>query len=159
MDTQRPTASAIVSFAQRLEEGSRRFYEALAEAYPQGRETFLAFAKEAEKNSVLIGRAYHETVSDAIETGFSFDGLNLKDYEIEEELGIGVTTDSGHAEALKKALRLEELAYRFYSDVAERALSLLATMQRTFRKVAEIRNARMSKIQGMLEDLELRSLS
>jgi uncharacterized damage-inducible protein DinB len=147
----RLTASAIISFSKELEEDTRRFYEEMAEAYPQGREAFLAFAKEAQKGWALISRTYQETVSDAMETGFSFEGLDLTYYQAEKDMRA-----KGYVEALKKALKLEEAAVRFYSDVAERASSFLATMPKAFRKVAEMREARRKRIQALLDNLGIR---
>jgi len=143
------TASAIISFAEKLEDEASRFYEELADAYAQGRETFLAFAKEAKRSKELVSRTYRETVSDAFETGFSFEALNLADYMLEKAPDEGLS----YADALKAAIRLEEKAVRFYSDIAARSQSLLATIPRAFRKVAETRNSRVKRLKAFLASL------
>jgi len=144
------TASAIISFVEKLEDNSSRFYEDLAERYVESRETFLAFAKESKKNKVLVTRTYQETITDAIEACFSFRGLNLSDYLAETTL----TEDTSYSSALKMAVELEEKASKFYLDVAEQSKSLLATIPRAFKIVAEIRNNRKLKLKSLVDKLK-----
>lgn len=143
------TASAIISFAEKLEEDSFRFYGELAEKYTEERETFLSFVKESEKNKVLLTRTYQETITDAIEACFSFKFLDLRDYLVETTLA----EETNCKDALKRALEFEEKGSRFYMDVAERSRSLLATIPLAFRKVAEVRNKRKLKVKSLLEKL------
>ncbi len=140
------TTSTIINFSEKLEEASANFYEALAERIAEHRDTFLAWAKESRKNKVLVTRTYRETITDALEDCFCFEGLNLGDYSFEGALATGAS----HAEALKKALALEEKAQKFYLDVAERSQALLATIPRAFRRVAETRGKRQVALQGMM---------
>lgn len=72
-------------------------------------------------------------------------GLNLRDYAFEKTLPAGAS----YAEALKKALALEEKAQKFYLDVAERSQALLATIPRAFRRVAETRGKRKAELRAM----------
>jgi len=141
------TASAIISFAQELEDGSMRFYEELAERFREQRETFLAFAKESKKNGVLVIRTYRETISDALEACFGFEGLNLCDYPVETGLAEGV----GYSDALRTAIELEEAAGRFYIDAADRSQLLLATIPRVFRTVAKKRRKRKLRLQPLYD--------
>jgi rubrerythrin len=140
------TTSTIINFSERLEEGSAKFYEELAERLAEHKDTFLAWAKESRKNKVLVIRTYQETITDALEACFCFEGLNLGDYSFEGALATGAS----HAEALKKALALEEKAQKFYLDVAERSQALLATIPRAFRRVAETRGKRKAELQAMM---------
>ena len=137
MEESNATASAIISFAEKLEDKSAEFYKKLAERYTENKETFLAFAKESEKNKVQVTRTYQETITDALEACFSFEGLNLSDYIVETKL----TEHMNYSDALKMAIELEEKAGRFYSNVAELSKALLATIPRMFRKVAEKRSS------------------
>lgn len=141
------TASAIISFAERLEDDSSKFYEELADKFVEGKETFLAFAKKSKKNKVLVIRTYQETITDALEACFSFEGLNLSDYLAETTLTEGMS----YSDSIKMAIELEAKASKFYSDVTERSKSLLATISRAFRKVAERRNNRKLKLKSLLE--------
>ena len=146
MEEPNVTASAIISFAERLEDASSRFYEELAEKYAQGKETFLSFSKESRKNKVLVIRTYQENITDALEACF-IKGLNLSDYLAETTLTEGMS----YSDALKAAIELEEKASKFYSDAAELSKSLLATIPMTFRKVAERRNNRKLKLNYSLK--------
>ena len=141
------TCSAIVSFAEKLESNSSKFYEELAEKSAENKEIFLAFAKESRKNKVLVTRTYQETITDALEA--CFIQINLSNYLAETTL----KEDMSYLDALKMAIELEEKASKFYFDAAEQSKSLLATIPRAFRKVAERRNNRKPKLESLVESL------
>ena len=71
------TAAAIISFSERLQDASAAFYEALAAAYPAHRGVFEGYARRCARDKTHIVRTYQETVTDALETNFSFEGLVL----------------------------------------------------------------------------------
>ena len=129
------TASAIISFTQALEDRSAMFYEELAERFPEHQETFERFAKDCGKHKVQITRTYQETITDALEAGFSFVGLKMEDYEVD----LTLAESPNLVEALKAAIGLEEQAIAFYEKVADLSESLLATIPRAFRRVAKRR--------------------
>jgi len=137
------TASAIISFSTDLEARSAGFYRELAGRYPQHKETFAGWAEECEKSSMQVTRTYQETITDALEAGFSFSGLSLAAYEVDLDLPAGIGLD----QALGKAVALEEQAIAFYQDVAERSDSLLATIPRAFRRAARTRRRRLEKLE------------
>ena len=139
------TCSAIISFAGKLEDDSSEFYEQLAEKFAEERETFLEFAKECRQNKLLVVRTYQETITDALEA--CFIKIDLHNYVAEATL----RGDMRYLDVLKTAIRLEEKASRFYFDAAEQSKSLLATIPRAFRKVAERRNNRKLKLKSLLE--------
>jgi rubrerythrin len=141
------TASAIMSFAEKLEDDSSAFYETLAARFDEGREVFLGFAKESKKNKTHLIRTYQETISDALEAMFSFDGLALSAYDFETALA----EDTSFKEALEMALEIEEDAAKLYSQIAEQAQSLLATIPRAFVRVAKKRRARKEILRPMLD--------
>ena len=148
------TASAIISFAEKLEAESSNFYRKLAQKSERDhRETFLLFMEESEKNKKLITRTYQETISDALEACFSFESMNMNDYTFQTAL----TQETNLLEALNMAIELEEKAGKFYLDVAERSKSLLATIPHAFRKVAEKRNNRKIRLESLLESRSRRS--
>jgi len=140
------TASAIISFSERLEEKSSAFYEELAERFAEHKEQLLAFAGEGEKNKTQVVRTYQETITDALEACFSFEGLDLGDYEVETTLAEG----AGYPEALQLAIALEEKACAFYLDVAERSQPLLATIPGAFKRVARKRDRRKARLEALL---------
>ena len=86
-----------------------------------------------------------ETITDALEAGFSFQGLALQNYEVDVTLPEGI----GLPQAVEKALALEEKAIAFYQDVAESSESLLATIPRAFRRVAKTRRRRVQKLEAL----------
>ena len=147
MEDSNVTASAIISFVEQLEDSSSRFYEGLAERFADNRDRFLAFAKESGKNKELVIRTYQETITDALEACYSFEGMRLQDYDVEHTLAGG----AGYPEALKMAVELEGKASQFYQDVAERGQALLATIPRAFRKVADRRSKRKLELQALLD--------
>ena len=139
------TASAIISFAQTLEDQSAKFYEELAALIPAHKDKLLGYGRESRKNKTLVLRTYQETITDALEACFSFEGVNLQHYAVGELS----TTGCSPAQALANAVALEDKAIRFYSGVAAHCESLLGTIPRAFRRVAEARAKRLAELQGM----------
>ena len=136
------TASAIIRFSTELEARSAGFYRELTARYPQHEETFAGWAEECGKSSTQVTRTYRETITDALEAGFSFAGLSLAAYEVDLDLPAGIGLD----QALGKAVALEEQAIAFYQDVAERSDSLLATIPHAFRRAARTRQRRLEEL-------------
>lgn len=143
------TASAIISFSEKLEEQSSTFYKTLAQKFPEQEEILLLFAKQSQKNQTIIIRTYRETISDALEACFSFESFNLHDYEIAPNLNDG---NLEKREAYKIAIAVEEKAFRFYTIIAEQSDALLATIPRIFRKVARERQKRKEKLESLLNN-------
>ena len=146
MGEQESTASTIISFAQNLEEQSLKFYEELAQKFAEYRETFLSFIKESKTNKVSIMRSYQETVTDAFETGFSFKGLNLSEYAVDPK----ILKNNDIADALEKAIELEDKTSRYYSVVAQKSKGLLATISTDFARISEKRRKRKPILESLL---------
>ena len=140
------TASEAVSFAKELETESAKFYENLAQRYAEGKEIFLSFAKENNKNIVQTERAYFGVISDAIEGCFSFKGIDTDNYSIETTLSEG----RSYADALNMAVALEEKIVKFYIDAAEVSKSLMADVPQAFERIAKKRNERILKLKSLL---------
>ena len=132
MGEQPVTAAALVRFSSELESRLETFYQELAERFPSHRATFAGLARDCAKNGAQVMRTYQETVTDALETGFSFAGLSLQAYQV--DLTVPEGTDL--ATAVQTARALQARIAAFYEDVAERCASLLATIPRTFKRVA-----------------------
>jgi hypothetical protein len=141
------TAAAVVSFSERLEDSAAGFYEALGEMFPTHKSLLLAFVDESRKNKVVLIRTYRETVSDALETGFAFEGLELDEHLVAPVVPEGV----GLGAAIQLALDMEARTTAFYMKVAELSRSLLATIPRAFRRVARRRDARRRTLQSIAE--------
>lgn len=143
------TASAIMSFYDKLEEQSARFYENLAanEKYSEGKEVFLAFAREDERHKEMVLRTYREVITDAYEAGFSFTGLHESDYRTNTEL----TEDLSYPNILRKALEIEEKIYRFCMDVSERSRGLMEDVSHVFERVARRKADRKLRLESLRE--------
>ncbi len=140
------TASMIVSFSEKLEDATATFYQELSRRFPDQSAAFTKAAEDAQKHKVWIVRTYQETISDALEACFCFQGMSLQDYGVEPEL----PDDAGLADALLMAIGLEDEAVRLYEEVAERSQSLLATIPAAFRRVVKKRTARRRQWEELL---------
>ena len=139
------TASQVINFAVELEDKSVEFYEDLAEKFKQYKEVFLSFVKENKKNKLLVQRVYNEVVSDALETGFSFEDLGVDDYLIE----INLAEDVSLPDVLKKALDIEAKIERFYLNAAKKSKSFLADIPRVFEKIGKKRDERKERLKSL----------
>ena len=138
------TASSVISFVERLEDDSATFYEGLSAKFDEPK--FAAFAKECAKVKVSVVRTYRETITDALEACFSFEGLKLADHAVDTELTEGVE----FSDALGQAVGLEQKAVAFYLDAAERSQALLGTIPRAFTRAAKKRSKRLEELESML---------
>ena len=139
------TAAAIISYSTDLEARSQAFYESLAERFAGQQAAFAGFAKDCAKSSTTVVRTYQETITDALEAGFSFEGIVLSSYAADVDLPEGIDLE----QAVSKAVALEKKAIAFYQDVAEASESLLATIPRAFKRVARTRRRRVDKLRAM----------
>jgi len=139
------TASQVINFAVELEDKSAKFYEDLAEKFKQYKEVFLSFVKENKKNKLFVQRVYNEVVSDALETGFSFEDLGVDDYLIE----INLAEDVSLPDVLKKALDIEAKIERFYLNAAKKSKSFLADVPRVFEKIGKKRGERKERLKSL----------
>jgi len=138
------TASAVISFAKRLEDESAKFYQDLSQRYAEGKDIFLSLAKENGNNVVQIERAYYEVITDAIEGCFAFN-INSDAYTVETTLA----DDVSYSDALDKAIELEEKIAEFYTDAAEQSKSLMADVPRAFMMVARKRGNRVAQLRSL----------
>lgn len=138
------TASSVISLARELEGKAAEFYENLAQRYADGKDAFLAFAKENKKNVVQIERAYYGVISDALEGCFAFD-LESDDYTIETALA----DNADYSEALGRAVKIEETVVNFYTTAAEQSKSLMADVPRAFMLIVKKRNERIDGLRSL----------
>ena len=134
-----------MSFSQQTEQRLAAFYEELAQRFEERGETLRDFARSCDKTGMQVVRTYQETVSDALETGYSFAGISLEAYRVEWELPDALTW----GEALEMALALEAKAVAFYGDIAESSRSLLATIPRAFKRAARTHQQRQEALQRL----------
>ncbi len=146
MQTAESTASAVISHMEKLEENSAKFYQQLSEKYTQGKKMFLQFAQECRRNKLQVTRTYQETITDALEAGFTFKRLDLNKHKVETTL----PDEASYRQALETAIQLEARAGELYREAAEASESLLATIPMALRRIAQDRDQRRLKLQSML---------
>jgi hypothetical protein len=144
MSEQTITAAIVVGFSEQLEDGSAAFYEEMARRFPEQGDAFLVFAKDCQKSKVTIVRTYQETITDALEAGYSFEGMRIPP----PLFGLVLESGQGLKGALDVCIALEDRASDFYTTAADRS-SLLATIPGAFRRVARTRAQRKSKLEAM----------
>ena len=138
------TASSVISFARALEEDSAKFYQELAQRYPQNEDIFLAIVKENKKYVVQTERTYYGVISDALEGCFAFE-LDSEKYAME----IVLTDSTEQADAVSEALKIEETIAQFYTDAADQSESLMADVPRTFKLIVKKRGERAAKLESL----------
>ena len=141
----RVTASAVISFVERLEDGAAALYTQMAVRYPQAEARLIGFAGECKKDKIFVVRTYQETITDALEACYAFEGLGLDDYVAQTT----VPEEASYADALALAIAMEQKAVDFYTAVAEQSQALLATIPRAFRRNAQRHEKRMGVLEGM----------
>jgi rubrerythrin len=139
------TTSEGISLARQLENDSAGFYEELAERYAKYAEAFLSIASENKKNIVQTERVYFGVITDALEGGYAFN-LDTDNYT----LNVDIQDKAGIADILSKALEIEDIIIKFYSDAAEQSKSLMADIPRAFMLLAKKRNGRKVKLEALL---------
>jgi hypothetical protein len=138
------TASETLSFIRELEEKAATFYEDLAKRSPENETDFLAFAKENGKYNKQIQMAYQSVITDAIEGCYAFN-LNSDDYTFETDLAENAT----FADALAKAIEIEEKILDFYNVGADQSMSLMADLPRNFKIVVKKRKNRIPTLKSL----------
>jgi hypothetical protein len=140
-----PTAATVIAFAEKLEEQTAACYGALVTRFPEQAGQFERFAKRAARTQMEVVRTYRETVSDALETNFAFGDVDLNTFRgcWDAPEGDDLVT------VVASLLQMERLAEAFYSEMAERSESLLATIPSAFRRAAKVRAQRMTRLKRM----------
>lgn len=136
------TASAVISLSKELETASAGFYEALAEKFAEGKESFLTYAKENRKYIVQTERSYYSVISDALEGCYSFN-LDSDDYALD------TAVPASYADAVKAAIKNDETVIKFYSEAAQQSESLMADVPRTFKMIAKKKLARIDALKSL----------
>ena len=144
------TASSAISFARKLEEDSAALYEEIARAHPEAEEVFSGFVRENKRYTELVNRTYYGVISDALEGGFSFEGLDTNDFPVEKQLS-GSTT---YQDALKAAIVTEESIVGFYRAASETSRSLLADVPRIFDQIVRKRGTRLERLKTILSGVQ-----
>ena len=135
------TAGQVVDLAKRLGRQSAEFYANLAEADCDHRDLFQVYSRQDSRSTKQIEQTYRYVVSDALETGFSFD-LEEDDYTPQ----FALEGAAGLADRIGQAKMLEEIAVRFFRDAASQSESLMADLPGLFRTLARKRMRRLADL-------------
>ena len=139
------TASEVIRVSGDLEIKTALFYERLAQSYSQGKEVFLLFIKENRKNKTIVQRTYQEVVSDALETNFSFENL-----EVDSDIfDFNLPPEAKLSAVVEKALKMEEKIQGFYLTAAKTSKGLLADIPRIFERIAKKRGERQERLKSL----------
>jgi hypothetical protein len=139
------TASAVVSYATKLEEESAKLYEEIAQKHPENKNIFLSLAKENKINKQSIERAYYSVISDKLEACF-IKTLNTDNYSIE----IKLPEKADYSTALSKAVEIEEKIQKFLIDASNAIGALVPDVSWTFSRIGKKREERINKLKSLL---------
>jgi hypothetical protein len=139
------TASAVVSYATKLEEESAKLYEEIAQKHPENKDIFLSLAKENKINKQSIERAYYSVISDKLEACF-IKTLNTDNYSIE----IKLPEKADYSTALSKAVEIEEKIQKFLIDASNAIGALVPDVSWTFSRIGKKREERINKLKSLL---------
>lgn len=142
------TCSGAISLAGKLEKGAAEFYKILAGRIPGRKDLFLSYAEENEKYVKQIERTYYGVISDALEGCFAFS-LNPEDYSFET----GLPGNAAPAEAIGRAMEIEEKIIAFYTVAADQSKSVMADIPRVFKWVVKKRSNRMATLRSLLGEV------
>jgi len=135
------TTAQVVDLAKRLGKQSADFYAHLAEVNVDHRDLFQVYSRQDSSSTKQIEQAYRYGVSDALETGYSFD-LEEDDYTLQ----FALEGAAGLADRIDQAKRIEEIIVRFFRDAARQSESLMADIAGLFRALASKRMRRLTNL-------------
>ena len=143
--TELKTASSVINYISTIEEQSADWYTHHARRHSELDKLFTAFAAENRKFGKRLKKAYYSGITDALETNFSFQGL-------EATVEVPDAIDSASPEnLLARSLELEEKIQSFYLQAADLSKDLLADVPRAMERVGRARGKRLSEIQARLQ--------
>ena len=138
------TASSVINYISTIETNSADFYNRCAKNNADCRDLFTSLARENKKFGKRIKKVYYSSVTDALETNFSFQGLH-------SDIDIPDTDDSiSVADRLNACLALEEHIQSFYGQAADLSKGLLDDVNRVMKRIAEARQRRKEALKAAL---------
>ncbi len=133
---------AILNFAETLEKDDMGFYARAVGTLADGahQALFEALAGEGKKNIALVQRTRRENVTEMILE--PIQGLARGSYQVATN---AMDTD----DLVLAAIALEQRAYHYYSDAADK-IRALPEVSRALKMLAKKRNKRLGKLQDAL---------
>ncbi len=138
------TCSEGISFVREMEEASAALYEEMAKLFPESAEKLQEYAKSNNKNVANVQRTYFGVITDGIEGCYAFN-LEPELYAIDATLPAGVSK----ADALAKAIAVEETMARFYADAGEQGKGLTADVARAFTMISRKKGERVEELKAL----------
>lgn len=138
------TASSVINYISKFETDSADFYNRSAVNYSDCGDLFKSLAKENKKFGKRIKKAYYNSVTDALETNFSFQGLQAG-VEIPE-----TESSQSVADQLSVCLKLEKDIQAFYVQAADLSKGLLDDVNRVMQRLAGARDKRRDELSSRL---------
>jgi rubrerythrin len=137
------TFGAIMGFAAESSGKAEEIYKVLAQKARDAtlKEVLQGLSQEEGKNHALMIKARRENVTEMILEPVT--DLHQEDYEIDPKTA-DAADDAG---LLKAAVTLEERGKRFFKDASSKVS--LPEVGRIFRKMAQKKEANLSKLQGL----------
>jgi hypothetical protein len=141
------TASSVINYISGIESQSADWYTQHARHHSNLETLFTAFAGENQKFAKRLKKAYYSGVTDALETNFSFQGLEA-DVEIPE------TADPATpGQLLALSLELEKSIRSFYMQAAALSQDLLADLPRAMERVGRAREKRIDALLALQQPM------
>ena len=138
------TASSVINYIAKIENDSADFYNRCTGRSDNCKDLYKSLAKENKKFGKRIKKVYYSSVTDALETNFSFQGLHAA-LEVPE-----TDTASSVTDQLKTCLQLEEDIQSFYNQAADMSKGLLDDVNRVLKRIAAAREKRKEELQSRL---------
>lgn len=138
------TASSVINYIAKIETDSADFYNRCAGRSDDCKDLFKSLAKENKKFAKRIKKVYYSSVTDALETNFSFQGLYAAHEVPDSDTTLSVT------DQLKTCLQLEENIHSFYNQAADLSKGLLDDVNRVMKRIAAAREKRKEELQSRL---------
>ena len=137
------TTASVINYLSTTEGQSADWYAQNARKHPPLDKLFSAFAAENKKFAKRLKKSYYSGVTDALETNFSFQGLEAASV-------IPDTSESASSEQLLAlSLQLEKSLLSFYLQAAALSKDLLADVNRALERVGRSREQRIAALAAM----------
>ena len=137
------TASSVINYIASLEARSADWYRDQGRRQPAFEKLFTAFEAENKKFFKRLKKAYYSGITDALETNFSFQGLDAV-VEIPE-----ITESADPKDLLRQSLAMEKSILR----AADLSRDLLADLPRAMDRVGRERDKRLGVLQAKFQKL------
>ena len=148
------TASAVVSFAEKMENDTAEYYESLTQRFKEDRSLISSFVKENKANIVKLNKACKGVITDTNKSDAVFS-IEEGEYAIETLL----PNDIEYSDALHKALAFERTIIKFYNDASEQAKGIKADIPKQFIKAARVRGNRIYEMETLVNSIEIGSVN